>query len=59
MWFYSIRGSANRLVKKSDAIYATEQEAIAAGTEYLKSNKASVHRASDPNEIFSVMARRG
>jgi hypothetical protein len=57
-WFYLIAGTANRSVKKSDAIYDTEAEAQSAGTEYLKNNKAAVVRSNDPNEIFTVMSGR-
>jgi hypothetical protein len=57
-WFFSIRGTANRSVEESDAVYETEKEALAAGTEYLKNNKAAVMRPTDPNEFFSITAGR-
>jgi hypothetical protein len=57
-WFFDIRGTSNRSVKQSDAIYETESEAQAAGTEFLKKNKASVMRYNDPNEIFTITTGR-
>jgi hypothetical protein len=57
-WFFVITGIASRRVYKSDAIYDTEAGAQSAGTEYLKKNKASVTRSTDPNEIFTVMSGR-
>ncbi len=57
MWFYEIRGSRNRLVKRSDAIYATENDAISAGTDYLDKDKATVLTGA-VDEVFSVMAGR-
>ena len=57
MWFYEIRGTNNRLVKR-DGRFATEQEAIDAGNSYLGNNRAAVQRREDPNELFSIMAGR-
>ena len=57
MWFYEIRGTGNRLVKR-DGRFTTEQEAIDAGNLYLKNNRAAVQRREDPNEVFSIMAGR-
>jgi hypothetical protein len=57
MWFYEIRGTGNRIVKQ-DGRFMTEPEAIAAGTEYLKNNKATVQDPKNPGEVFSVMAGR-
>jgi hypothetical protein len=57
MWFYEIRGTGNRLVKR-DGRFATEQEAIDAGNSYLTNNRASVQRKEDPSEVFSIMAGR-
>jgi len=57
-WFFVIAGTENRQVHTSDAIYDTEAEAQSAGTEYLKNNKAIVMRATDPNEVFTVMSGR-
>jgi hypothetical protein len=56
-WFYEIRGTGNRLVKR-DGQYNTEQEAISAGNAYLKNNRVSVQRKEDPNEVFTIMAGR-
>jgi hypothetical protein len=53
-WFFDIRGTGNRSVKQSEAVYATDQEAQSAGTEFLKNNNASVMRPSDLNEVFTV-----
>lgn len=58
MWFYEIRGTGNRVVKRSEGEYNTEQEAIDAGTSYLKNNRSTVQRKDDPAEVFSVMAGR-
>jgi hypothetical protein len=58
MWFYSIRGTGNRSVRQSQAIYETELLATTAGTEYLKINKPSIQRADDVNELFTVTAGR-
>jgi hypothetical protein len=57
LWFYEIRGSGNRLVKRGGQ-FGTEQEAIAAGTAYLDSHKHSVIQANHPDELFTVMAGR-
>jgi hypothetical protein len=57
MWFYEIRGTNNRLVKR-DGRFAAEQEAIDAGNSYLRNNRAVVQRTEDPNEVFSIMAGR-
>jgi len=48
MWFYEIRGTGNRVVKR-DGQFATEAEAIAAGNAYLTNNKASVLRERRPD----------
>ena len=58
MWFYCIRGTRNRPVRQSEAIYETEHLAMTAGTEYLKINKPSIQRADDIHEIFTVTAAR-
>jgi hypothetical protein len=58
MWFYSIRGTQNRSVKKSDAIYETSQKAMIAGTAQIKNNKAAIQRADDVYEIFTVTVGR-
>ena len=58
MWFYSIRGTRNRPVTQSEAIYETEQLAQTAGTEYLKKSKTSVQRVNDIGEIFTVTTGR-
>jgi hypothetical protein len=58
MWFYSIRGTRNRPVKKSEAIYATSHKAMTAGTAHIKNNKAAIQRADDVYEIFTVTAGR-
>jgi hypothetical protein len=58
MWFYNIHGTGNRSVLQSEAIYETEQLAQTAGTEYLKSNQASIHMAHDAHEIFTVTTGR-
>ncbi len=57
MWFYEIRGTENRLVRR-DGQFVTEEEAIAAGNAYLIYNKAAVLRKDDPTETFSIMAGR-
>jgi hypothetical protein len=54
-WFYEIRGAEYRLVRK-DGAFKTEWEAIAAGTRYLQTNKATVGRPDYQQEIFSVTA---
>jgi hypothetical protein len=58
MWFFSIRGTGNRPVTQSEAIYESEQLAQTAGTEYLKKSKTSVQRANDIYEIFTVTTGR-
>jgi hypothetical protein len=57
MWYYEILGSRNQLVRRSEPIYATENDAISAGTEFLDKNRATV-LTGDANEVFSVMAGR-
>jgi hypothetical protein len=57
MWFYEIRGTGNRLVKR-DGRFMTEHEAIDAGNAYLTNNRSSVQRPEDPAEVFSIMAGR-
>jgi len=57
MWYYVIRGTGNRLVKR-DGHFETENEAIAAGRAYLENHRASVMRRDDPTEVFTVMAGR-
>jgi hypothetical protein len=57
-WFFVINGTGSRTVKKSDAVYETEAEALKAGTDYLKNNKTAIMRPTDPTEVFSVMTGR-
>jgi hypothetical protein len=57
-WFFHISGSGNRKVKDSEPVYDTEAQAMAAGNEYLKNNKASCYREDDPQEVFMVAAGR-
>lgn len=57
MWYYEIRGTENRLVKRAGR-FITEQEAIDAGGSFLRNNQASVHRKEDPTEVFSIAAGR-
>ncbi len=54
MWFFSIQGTKKRSVKKSESVYATAKEALAAGNEYLQENRVSIQRAADPHEVFSL-----
>jgi hypothetical protein len=58
MWFYSIRGSGNRAVKQSEAIYNSEQEALRAGKQFLQNNKPSLVGPDDPHEVFSLTTGR-
>ena len=58
MWFYEIRGTDNRLVKRSEPQFDTEQEAIDAGNSYLRNNRAAVQTRERPDEVFSIMAGR-
>jgi len=58
MWFYSIRGTRNRSVKKSEAIYETSQKAMTAGTADIEKSKAAIQRADDVYEIFTVAVGR-
>ena len=57
-WFYVINGTGSRKVRKSEPIYGSEAEALKAGTDYLRANKASLMRSDDPTEVFSVMTGR-
>ena len=58
MWFYGIRGTGNRSVRQSEAIFETEHLPLTAGKEYLKINRASFQRADDVREVFSVTTGR-
>ena len=57
MWFYEIRGTGNRLVRR-DGRFTTEQDAIDAGNAYLTNNRATVQRNENPTEVFSIMTGR-
>jgi hypothetical protein len=57
MWFYEIRGTGNRLVKR-DGQFRTEEDAIATGYAYLADNKAAILRRDDLDEVLSVIAGR-
>jgi hypothetical protein len=55
-WFFEIRGSGNRVVKR-DGVFNTKEQAIAVGTSYVQNNKENLLRPNDPEEIFIVMAK--
>jgi hypothetical protein len=55
-WFFEIRGSGNRVVKR-DGAFNTKEQAIAVGTSYVQNNKENLLRPNDPEEIFIVMAK--
>jgi hypothetical protein len=56
-WFYEIRGTANRLIERSEPIYNAEKEAIDAGGARAKL-LVSAKGGPGSTEVLSVMAGR-
>jgi hypothetical protein len=54
-WYYEIRGSNNRLIEESAAIYDTEKEALGAGGRHANQMTSSLD-AQEGTEVLHVLA---